>query len=612
MRRQGPAGDRVVILDGRPGRSLSALYRAFLARLPGGVYVPAVPAEERTLQAMRDMMTDGPEELGFDLDRSAAILAFGSPLLEGWGGPAVGRRLAGRFASARGSEATPFLIQAETRPSHTALQADRWLAIRPGSEGVLALGLAHALLFGWTGSAAAGALDPGVSRDTGFRSLVSLFPPARVAAATGLAPETVLETAALLSLGATLVIGGGDAGGGPLPRDAETAIAALGLLSGAAVPGGCVRPRGGLPLPASLAREPLAPPSRLEDLPDGSVRLLIVDAAPWPEALPWSLVERKLGPRAIVLSLSPFLVGHAARADFVLPAPAWLEGLEELPTPPGAGRASLALSPAILPAPASATDPVVFVRRLAAASGVPMPGSGGQAELISERVASIAASRRGQVIRFDGQKTTPLTAIGSAADLRKALEDGAFWTDEPGEWTSAPRLRLPGPEASEPGRVAAPGGDADPSPLFASMPAPRETDLAALSGREDFPLVLMPFALAGLAGEGAVPTVLSKLYRESRLRNAGGSLLIHPDTAKACGVREGRRAVVETPGGRFTACVRFDPLVRPGVVHVAAGPDPEQLGEPGPRGSDVLALCAPGAFSGTTARRMAPARLMEA
>jgi anaerobic selenocysteine-containing dehydrogenase len=569
---------RVVVLDGRPGRAISILYRAFLARFPGGAYVPAVPVEERTLATLRGMLEAPPEQLGFDLERASLVLGFNAGLLEGWGGPALTGRLVERL---RAVDAPVAILQAEARPSPTALGAARWLAVRPGTESALALGIAHAIL------SRSGTADPSVT--AAFRRLAAEFPPERAAAITGLRTEEVRDAAAQFVRQRSVAVGGGDAGGGPLPRATEEVIAALNLLAGAAGPGGGIRPRRALPLPVSLRAEALMPPSRLEELPDGSVSVLIVDAAPWGGSLPWDLLRRKLaGPDALVLSLSPYLVGHAAHADFVVPAPAWLEAIEESPTPAGAPQASLAVSPPLRSAPRGSTDPVAFIRSLASAAGIVLPGEGDQARLIEERLAAILEDGRGEVVDGKDGSRKPVSLLASAGALRSALEQGSIWMDQPEEWAEPPRFKLPDGGPEEFGRAMTPS--------------------KGLAAGAEYPLVMVAHGLTGLSGEGAVPPVLSKLYRESELRRAGGEVFVNPATGRDCHVREGAEARIETAGGRFLARVRFDRLVLPGVLHVSVGPDPEQLGAPGRRGSDVLALWA-GAES---CRRPVAARLQEA
>lgn len=578
----------VALLDPRPGRALSALYRRFLSGLSGGVYL-IPPAGEQAWWQRLPQMLDGPSgPLGYDLENARTILSFGAPVLDGWGVPGRVSRI---WFGAGGRR--PQLIQVETRPSRTALFADRWLAVRPGTEGALALGLAHVIVRERLCDEAmlrARALDFETGAGADYVSLIASFPPERIGRLTGLRPEEIAETARRFATeGPAIAVAEGDPGGGPLGPEAEVAVWGLNLLvGGLGRPGGIV-PVSGLPDPPGLETADAPPPVSLTDVPDGALRVLILDASPSGSALPWSLLQRKLaGPDALMVSLSPYLLGHARRATCVLPAPAWLEGFEEAPTPPGAGRASLSLSAPLIPTPAQATDPAELIRRLARTLHIPLPGSGGSAALIEARAAALQATSRGQVFHPADGSLTPVSGLKS---LYRSLCDGAQWLDDEPEIAPAPRLRLLGPAEVGFRRLIALADSPSDAPHLGDAP---------------LPLTLMPFALRGTA-EGPVPPLASKLYRESELREGPGSALMHPETGRACGVRNGERVRIQTAHGQYEARAIFDESVMPGVVHVAVGPDPDQMGEPGENaGERVLDLCAP---DGRGIWRAVPARM---
>jgi molybdopterin-containing oxidoreductase family iron-sulfur binding subunit len=80
------------------------------------------------------------------LDQAQVIVSFGADFLDTWVSPV---HFAGQYARfRRAAEGKPrgTLVQIEPRMTLTGANADRWIAIRPGTEGVLALGIAHALL----------------------------------------------------------------------------------------------------------------------------------------------------------------------------------------------------------------------------------------------------------------------------------------------------------------------------------------------------------------------------------------------------------------------------------------------------------------------------------
>src|SRR5215471_12340813 len=80
----------------------------------------------------------------FDFANARAVISFGADFLGTWGSPVS--QMAG-YAKMRGGRPgiRGTLIQVEQRMSLTGASADEWIGIRPGTEGILALGLANAL-----------------------------------------------------------------------------------------------------------------------------------------------------------------------------------------------------------------------------------------------------------------------------------------------------------------------------------------------------------------------------------------------------------------------------------------------------------------------------------
>jgi anaerobic selenocysteine-containing dehydrogenase len=109
-------GGTVGVLDLRPGRTASWLYRKAMASVPGGAYFSAAPASSTSV----------------DLDKAKAVLSFGVPVLDGWGTPGKVIAMRDRFK----------LVQVEPVQSRSAMLADMWLAARPGTEPVIANALA--------------------------------------------------------------------------------------------------------------------------------------------------------------------------------------------------------------------------------------------------------------------------------------------------------------------------------------------------------------------------------------------------------------------------------------------------------------------------------------
>ncbi len=112
------AQGKIAVLDLRPGRTASWTYRRAMAAMPGGIYL----APQRILNAV-------------NLAAVKTVVSFGVPVLDGWGTPA-------RVLAARDHFR---LIQVEKDRSHTAMLADRWIPVQPGTEPTVAQQIARDL-----------------------------------------------------------------------------------------------------------------------------------------------------------------------------------------------------------------------------------------------------------------------------------------------------------------------------------------------------------------------------------------------------------------------------------------------------------------------------------
>lgn len=544
------AGRSVMVVDRRPGRVVSAAWREWLATLPSGIHA-SPSGEDATLAVLAE---SAGTPFGLDLERTKTIVSFGAPILGGWGRP--GRVLAAR----RGLR----VVQVEAWRSPGAALADQWVAIEPGSEGSLALGLAREVAAAAPGRLPAEAL-----------AALAPFTPDRVGARAGLEPARVAALArTLVEGGPVVVVGGGEPGGGPLGRDVERAIALLNVALGSVgAPGGFLARRS---LPGVSPA-----PARLEDVAAGSVGLVLLDAADDGRALPWVSVARTLAPDALVVSLSPFDAGLASHASLLVPAPAPLEALDETLPAADDAAATWALAPAALSAPEGATDAVTLVQKLAAAGGRAVTGDSLEARLEARAAALLAAGRGRFLARGERAWTDAAPADASAAWT--TLVEGGLWIDGPAPAVAAAAPPLPSPAALAEWAEPSPAGNG---------------------------LALVAFAARGTAGSTPVSPLLTKLYQETELRPSTAVALLHPRTAASLGVADGQPVAIEGEAGRASAAVRTDPSLPPGRLALAAGPDRTAL-QPRARGDAAGALAVAGTAADGTWRK-ARVRVREA
>ncbi|MCK4413574.1 MAG: molybdopterin-dependent oxidoreductase [Candidatus Eisenbacteria sp.] len=606
------ASQTIAILDARPGRLLSEIYRRFSASL-GAHYIPARTGgfSSDVLHAMGSAPLP---TLGIDLAGIRTLLSFGAPVLDDWGAPSCANQF-DRYAGSAGEGTTSsaaLLIQVETRPSATAQRAGLWLRNAPGSECALALGLAHVIvheglydrtgtagqLLDGDGDARPSSGDPlnqgaavGSSALCGYRELLAHYPPEQTAQLTGISSATIRDVARrFATAGPAVAIPGQDPGGGPLDPQAQQAIWNLNLLTGALDRRRGFVSRRALPLPQRLADAPGGAVTSLSHVPDGSLRMLIVDGALPDHALPWELLTRKLARHgARLVSLSPFRSGLARHAALRIPAPAPLEFWEEVPTPWDAPTATLAIAAPLAEPPRGALHPSALLERIAKLLGMPSPG--GDADylmLLRERAAAVFLTARGHVHRGRDGRRVPLDDYDSAEAFWQELAAGGCWIDDADKTVA----RL---------------GPARRAFLDPSQPTSWDQGIASAPSAAGYPLTLMPFGPRSMAGEEALPPVMAKLYRESHLRSSPEDVHVHPETARRAGVEDGLPAWVETPAGKRRFQVQTDPAVHPAVIHIATGPAPASFGDlPQEEYPAVLELLSPNEKG---VWRMTPARL---
>lgn len=356
----------IAVLDLRPDRTASWIYRRAMAALGRGLYL----APRSALPAV-------------NLQNVRTILSFGVPVLDGWGTPA--RVLAAR-AGFR-------LIQAEPRESHTAMLADLWLPIRPGSEQALARGVTYALQ------------ESKVSAD--------------IVEATGVPEQQIVFTARELAQGNGLVLG-----------IAETPeILELNRLAGGL--GKTIIGRRETPVPESW--KDAAPVTPIDSVPDHSIGTLLIDEIAPDSYLPWEAIAPKLATGALVVTFASTRAGYGQHAQITIPTPVFPEFLDDIPPAIDAPMATFRLATPLVAAPPGVVNPAEFIGKLA---GLPA------AEALRERAVAIHATRRGTLLTYADRKSVPLTEV-KAEDFWKALNEGGCWMDAPGQ--SQPQPVLAGP-----------------------------------------------------------------------------------------------------------------------------------------------------------------------
>jgi anaerobic selenocysteine-containing dehydrogenase len=523
---------RIVLMTRSLTGTEGTLCSKFLGQI-GGRLTTYEPGAELPLRAAMQA-SFGIDRLPlYDLAQADYLLSFGAPFLEEWVSPVAWGRAFGEFR-AEGNKGRGRFVHIEPRLSVTAASADRWIPIRPGSEGFLAEGLAHVLVTeGWDRLSAA---DRGIYRRR-YRSN-------RLASAaneTEIRQEEIRRLAHEFSrANAPLAI----AGGAALSHTNGTATAlAVNRLN---------RLMGALQKPGGLCLFEAAPEALRDRIPRISAQalgnlvsefergeqtmLMLHHSNPLHE-LPPSIPVRRMFDRAeCVVSFGSFLDDSTALADLILPDHTGLESWgDHAPVDMASGPVFGLRQPVVRPRWDTRATGDIF---LAASKELP-PGD--ESDLRWESVKDmVEAGWRSITTRRTGR------GIGDEEWRRgwiARLQTGGWWPPGSGPVT----LSRKDQELSVP------------QPIF--------------DGDErEFPLHFWPFPSPALGrGTGANLPWLQQLPDPLTTAAWGTWVELNPRTAAQYGIRPGEVVRLHSPHGRLEATAVFVPGLRPDTVAMPMG-----------------------------------------
>jgi anaerobic selenocysteine-containing dehydrogenase len=307
-----------------------------------------------------------------DLENSKFILSFGADFLSTWVSPTRFGRGYGEFRQGHGRDRGMF-YQIDSRFSMTAANSDKWLPVRPGWEGYLALSLAQVIV-GENLQADGVDIDSLVGGDAG-RQTLNNFSPEIVAPMAGLTPAMTggdpvgfLKDLArrFAANQPSIAIGGGSAGAQSNGLFNLEAIYALNYLVGTAGKKGGVRFNPASPwadVPSASKAGSLDDWTRITDqIRSGQTKLLMLHGADPVHGLPDSLRLRDAITQAddlLVVSFSPFLDDTSALADIILPDRVSMEDWGDDISEPGPGYQAVGLQQPVVN-PLFELDPLSF------------------------------------------------------------------------------------------------------------------------------------------------------------------------------------------------------------------------------------------------------------
>ena len=347
VRQLNDRGSRSVMLT-KPTRGHLGVLTSRFARAVGADHLAYEPVDNNVYRQAVGNVYQQSVLPDFDLEHANFVLSFGADFLSTWISPTRYNRGYGEFRQGQGRSERGTLYHVDSRFSMTAANADKWIPIRPGWEGHLALSIAQVIVD--EGLAAPGVdVDALVGGDTG-RSILESFRPEVTAPLVGISPEIAGGEPAefirklardFAGHGPSIAIAGGSAGAHSNGLFNVEAAAVLNWLVGSvgATGGVVLNPSGPWDgVPASAGSASLDDFERLaERIRAGEVRMLMLHNVDPVYGLPASLNLHDAIVSAqdlFVVSFSPFIDETTALADLLLPDRVYLEDWgDDIPDP---------------------------------------------------------------------------------------------------------------------------------------------------------------------------------------------------------------------------------------------------------------------------------------
>jgi menaquinone reductase, molybdopterin-binding-like subunit len=562
------------------------LVERFLSGFDGATWVPFELFDNEVLRRA-NWISFGYEQLPtVDLARSGYVISFGSDFLGTWNSPVAQSVGYGRMRQNRSGVRGKF-VQVESRVSQTGANADEWVAARPGTEGLLALGIAHVILKEKLGHAETAGIA-GTWID-GWREGLPAYSPEATAWQTGVPPETITRLAREMAARSPAVA---IVGGAPLAQSnglfTAVAVNALnGLLGSVGKPGG-VQFTPESPLSTSpVARENSREGKR------NSVRALaqqILSGQPRPievlllhEANPvfatpsgWQ-VKEALEKVPFIVSFGSFVDETSRLADLILPDHAFLESwIDDVPESGTTQSVVSVAPPAIRPLHDTRALPDVLLdlaHRLGGRMSQVLPWKSYE-EMLQAAVTPLA--------HIPGS----INATAGDEFWKQIQENGGWWSLAE---TTAPKAKV----GAQSPRVT----------------KNQEAEFAGSAG--EYPFYFLPYATqqfydgrhANLPWMQELPEVLSTGMW-------GTWVEINPRVAESLKIEQGDILEVASPHGKVRAPALLSPGIAPEVIAIPVGQGHESYGRyASGRGANPIKMLAPLVESSTGALAWAATRV---
>ena len=301
-------GKRIVFLTGAEVSTFGDLVDEWMKQV-GGRRMSYEPFAFEALRAGNRLAFGTATLPSYDFANAKYLLSFGADFLDTWLSPVEfqnGFSRAHAFDAGRPATMSKF-VYVGPRMSLTGMNADEWIAVRPGTEGTLALALAQVIV--------SRRLAP-LPADAGrLSALLGRHTPRAVAASIGVEEEAIVRLASeFANVKGGLALTGGMAMQYANGAEIVAAVNILNYVAGAV--GSLVKFGADLAIGATSTFADLA--TLTSDMGAGRVALLLVHGANPAHSLPGAF-QQGLGKVAYKVSFSSYMDETAAACDLILP-----------------------------------------------------------------------------------------------------------------------------------------------------------------------------------------------------------------------------------------------------------------------------------------------------
>lgn len=546
-------GEKLYFVTSPVRGHLQTLFSNFVSSCGSSNYV------EHDLFGRRNLLYANQVSMGinsvphYDIANTKYLLSFGADLTAAGLSPVSYSYAYGQMR--QGSSERGKLVQVEPRLSLTGANADEWVPAKPGTEGVLALSIAYAIV------------EKGYYRgqDAGsWRGILSRYNPKDTAKTTDVSEDKVYMMAKeFMQTRPSMALAGESVSGYENGVSGMVAANILNYLSGSIGSKGGVIPN---PEAAFKGEHRVDFKNSISkfasNAANSKVKTLIVHNANPVFTTPNSLkLEEALRKVPFIVSISSFMDETAAMADLVLPANTSLEDWGDDFAEPSTGyTVATIMQPAVTPL--YNTKGAGDIMILAAKS------IGGK---VKDRLPSKEYSEhlRDSWREIYGKNREMSARARNFEDFwEHMLANGGFWSGE--EKRGAAKVSTKAMEAHIAGASAFEG-----------------------DGR-DYPFYLMVYPSGHRDGRGANIPWLQELPDPMTSVVWGTWVEMNPRSAEGLGIKEGDMVSVESAYGKIKAPVYLYPGIRPDTVSIPVGQGHSFYGRYAKgRGANPIELLAP-------------------